>query len=83
MSELVISHAGAGSFHGGEPGCPRSCAGQVLLDTDLLLRRVRLPAVRAIGCGHNRIEAGWAITSVRPKSAPLNNSGARMTADTA
>jgi hypothetical protein len=56
----------------------------ILLDTNVPLRRVvQLPAMRAIGCGHNRIEAGWAITSVCPKSAPLNTSGARMTADTA
>ena len=55
----------------------------ILLDTNVLLRRAQLPAMRAIGCGHNRIEAGWAITSVCPKSAPLNISGARMTADTA
>jgi hypothetical protein len=32
---------------------------------------------------HVRIEAGCAITSVRPKSPPLNNSGARSTAETA
>src|SRR5215467_15679466 len=32
---------------------------------------------------HVRIEAGWAITSVRPKSSPLNRSGACMTAATA
>jgi hypothetical protein len=55
----------------------------ILLDTNILLRRAQLPAMRAIGCGHNRIEAGWTITSVCPKSAPLKISGARMTADTA
>jgi hypothetical protein len=55
----------------------------ILLDTNVPPRRVQLPAMRAIGCSHNRIEAGCAITSVSPKSPPLNNSGARMTAETA
>jgi hypothetical protein len=32
---------------------------------------------------HSRIEAGWDITFVSPKSLPLNNSGARVTADAA
>lgn len=53
----------------------------ILRDTNVL--RAQLPVMRAIGYGHNRIDAGWAIASVCPKSAPLNNSGARMTADTA
>ena len=43
-----------------------------------------LRALCLSGCvGHIRIEAGCAITSVSPKSPPLNKSGARMTAETA
>lgn len=48
-------------------------------------RRRRRAGRRAFaGAGrHVRIEAGCAITSVRPKSPPLNNSGACMIAETA
>lgn len=53
------------------------------LDTNVLLRPVQLAATGEIGCGHSRIDAGCAITSVGPKSPPLNNSGARMTVETA
>ena len=49
--------------------------------------RLLFPASPALGCagpvGQIRIDAGCAITSVSPKSAPLNSSGARMTAATA
>ncbi len=55
----------------------------ILLDSRVPRQRAKLAAVRAIGCGHNRIDAGCAITSVCPKSPPLNNNGAPMTADTA
>jgi hypothetical protein len=50
-----------------------------------IVRRPRhLRALRPAGFGaHIRIEARCAIASVHPKSRPLNNSGARMTAETA
>jgi len=55
------------------------------LHIDATAHRSRpLRALRPAGfVTYIRIEAGCAITSVSPKSPPLNKSGARMTAETA